>query len=391
MRQSHVTAIIGAGDGAFGLAVCAAGATDETALFGLQLSQDLPEWVHLAPRGRIEARDGRSFRLNHPDAVLAATAELAMDLPIDYDHATDLAPAGTGVPAAGWIKAFEVREDGIWGKVDWTERGAAAVRGGEYRYLSPVFQFDKKTKEVTRLLRAALTNNPALYLKAVASNQGAEMNELLKKLAALLGLPEDSDEKAVCAAVEKLNGGTALASIAKAAGLDAKAGPADIEAAVARALAKAVGEGEALGGIASALGLAKDAGAAEIETAAAKATAAAAKAGDRDELATRLAKLEEDKTTEKAEASVKAAIEAGKIVPAQRDWAIGLAKKDPKGFEDFLAGQPVIVTPGKEIGGNPPKGGEGLTADELALCRRHGLKPEDYKKTRDEDRKEENA
>jgi phage I-like protein len=387
MRQTNEIAICGA-DGAFGLAVCAGAAADETALFGLQLNPDLPEWVHLAPLGAIPARDGRSFKLSDARAVIAATRDLKMDLPIDYDHATDLAPAGTGVPAAGWIKGFEVREDGIWGRVDWTEKGAAAVRGGEYRYLSPVFHFDKKSKEVIRLVRAALTNNPALYLKAVASNQGAEMNELLKKLAALLGLPEDSDEKAVCAAIEALNGeGKAIASIARAAGLDDKAKPADIEAAIAKAVASAgKASGEVLTGIASALGLEKDASAADIETAAAKATAAAAKAGDRDELATRLARLEEGSATEKAEASVKAAIEEGKIVPAQRDWAIGLAKKDPKGFEDFLAGQPVIVKPGQDAGGNRPRTGGGVMDDEdIAVAKAMGLTADAYKKTLEEE------
>ena len=49
--------------------------------------------------------------------------------------------------------------------------GAAAIRSRDYRYLSPVFDHAKGTNVVMRILRAALTNNPALHLKAVASCQ----------------------------------------------------------------------------------------------------------------------------------------------------------------------------------------------------------------------------
>ena len=68
---------------------------------------------------------------------------------------------GGTAKAAGWIKAMELRDDGIWGQIEWTESGAAAVAGKEYRYLSPVFTFDK-SGQVKRLLRASLINNPAL-------------------------------------------------------------------------------------------------------------------------------------------------------------------------------------------------------------------------------------
>jgi len=40
----------------------------------------------------------------------------------------------------------------------------------EYRYVSPVFQFDPKDGSVTRLLRAGLTNNPNLHLTAIAAS-----------------------------------------------------------------------------------------------------------------------------------------------------------------------------------------------------------------------------
>src|SRR5216683_1020944 len=54
------------------------------------------------------------------------------------------------------------------GRVEWTKHGAAALATREYRYVSPVFEHDEKGA-VVRLVRAALTNNPNLYLKAIAA------------------------------------------------------------------------------------------------------------------------------------------------------------------------------------------------------------------------------
>jgi phage I-like protein len=46
--------------------------------------------------------------------------------------------------------------------VGWTERASQMIETGEYRYISPVFLYDKKTGAVTRLLHAELINNLAL-------------------------------------------------------------------------------------------------------------------------------------------------------------------------------------------------------------------------------------
>ena len=98
------------------------------------------QWVQLLPAGRFQGRDGRSFALDNPQAVLAETAKRG-DLPIDYEHQMDdpaARPASGEVRAAGWIKQIEVRADGIWGLVDWTETARNMIQAREYRYLSPV-------------------------------------------------------------------------------------------------------------------------------------------------------------------------------------------------------------------------------------------------------------
>jgi phage I-like protein len=137
--------------------------------------QAAPEWIELLPAGVFYGRDGRGpFRLDDPDGVIAATVAMQMSagLPIDYDHATDFgAPEGRPAPAAGWIRALEVRDGALWGRVEWTARAAASIAAREYRYVSPVFQFDPKDGAVTRLLRAGLTNNPNLHLTAIAASR----------------------------------------------------------------------------------------------------------------------------------------------------------------------------------------------------------------------------
>src|SRR5260370_5636764 len=75
-------------------------------------------------------------------------------------------------PAAGWIKQVRAVNGAIQGRIEWTPKGKDAVEAHEYRYVSPVFEYDDEGR-VVRLLRAALTNNPNLNLPAIASAESA--------------------------------------------------------------------------------------------------------------------------------------------------------------------------------------------------------------------------
>lgn len=83
---------------------------------------------------------------------------------VDYEHQTQLAAQnGQPAPAAGWITSLEWEEGrGLFAGVDWTDKARAHIRAGEYRYISPVFAFDRQSGAVLRLICAALTNHPAL-------------------------------------------------------------------------------------------------------------------------------------------------------------------------------------------------------------------------------------
>lgn len=167
---------------------------------GSAIEEARTQWVHLFRHGPTDARDGRRFSLRDPGAVIARTLENAGtgELPVDYEHQTDYAPTnGRPAPAAGWMKRFEIRPDGIWALVRWTARAARMLADGEYRYISPTFRHSA-SGEVLRIERAALTNNPALELTALAcrqpQRQGMNAMTFPKSIIDALDLPEGASE-----------------------------------------------------------------------------------------------------------------------------------------------------------------------------------------------------
>lgn len=164
------------------------------------------QWVHLLPTGTFYGRDGRGpFKVLNAKAVIDQSRKRAgpRQIPIDYDHAIDLAsPQGQPAPAAGWIKGMQAREDGIWGLVDWTPRAAAQLAQLEYRYLSPVM-YTTNDLTVTCIARASLTNTPNLdQLTALASMETKTM-DALAAICQLLGIPETSNTEEILAKIRE--------------------------------------------------------------------------------------------------------------------------------------------------------------------------------------------
>lgn len=149
-------------------------------------SGELPEWIQLLPgRGRVETRDGRGpYFNNKPEALLKAFAAFKMPLPGDYEHQSMSAAEKSGpVGASGWIEKLEMRHDGeIWGNVKWTAQASDLISKREYRFISPVFDYNEKTGDIVQLVSFALTNNPNLFLRAAASQQGATMPGFIEKI-----------------------------------------------------------------------------------------------------------------------------------------------------------------------------------------------------------------
>ena len=290
-----------------------------------------PEWVQLLPAGpEIAGRDGRAWRLSDPAALVDAFARNGAALPIDWEHAQDVAaPEGREAPAAAWIEAVEARADGVWGRVAWTERGAQSVRNREYRYLSPVFTYRPDTGGIERLLGAALVNRPNLHLRAL----NTEDHTMDKALLAALGLPETATSVDAITKAREL--ATALNS-ARTPDLAVYAPRAELDAALNRARAAE----------------------SELET-------------------IRAASLEAE-----IAALVDGAVKDGKIQPVARDFYVATCRE--KGgverVKALFANLPSHFAPTKTE--RAPEQGAALNAEEHEMARMLGLTSEAYLKAR---------
>lgn len=84
---------------------------------------------------------------------------------IDFDHFS--LDTGQSSEAAGWITELESRDTGLWARVRWSDAGLAAVQGGRFRLMSPVFPPPSQCEDLgggkirpRALVSVALTNEP---------------------------------------------------------------------------------------------------------------------------------------------------------------------------------------------------------------------------------------
>lgn len=120
----------------------------------------------------IDAADIEKMKLNFDKRKL--------DLVIDYEHQT---LSGEIAPAAGWIKELFIKDNALYGRVSWTAKAKEFIKNGEYKYLSPVYDFmgiDEKTGawQGCTLHSAALTNKPFLdELGEIVANKNFNVKE----------------------------------------------------------------------------------------------------------------------------------------------------------------------------------------------------------------------
>jgi len=323
-----------------------------------------PTEILLIPAGEFRARDGRPADVDawRMDAAAAATiiarAEAARgEFVIDYEHQTLKADEnGQPAPAAGWFKRLEWREgSGLWAvDVRWTERARAAIEAGEYRYISPVFQYDRRTGRVTGVLMAALTNYPALdghsdlAAQAAARFQTDQEDDTVdrEQLIELLGLAADATDEQIneAIAVLKAKADAAEATEAELAALKAKAGDNQPDPAKW----------------------------APVEVV--------------RELQEQVAALSGAVRTREVDELIDQAVDQGKLLPAQVEWARALGAKDIEALKGYIDSAPTIAAlSGTQTGGRPPEeaGQDGLSAEELAVCRATGIDPDEYKKAKE--------
>ncbi|TIW26161.1 MAG: hypothetical protein E5V63_14795 [Mesorhizobium sp.] len=353
---------------------------------------DGEKWVQLVPAGTFTGRNGQGPWTTGDKAsmetIVANTRQYAgsTDLVIDYDHqAVFGAVPGVGgtAKAAGWIKDYQVRDDGIWGLVDWTAAASIAIKRKEYRYLSPVFIHDKTTGRVLALRMAGLTNTPNLDLVAVAAsalfNVNPETGASMDKILQALGLAKGTNEDGVAAAINAHL--TSSTAIAKAAGLTDTAKGEEVLAAVNSLVTDRAK-------FAKAAGLVETAKADDIVTAVQSAVAGARPDPTKFVPIEQVTALQNDvkelqKTLigDKAEDAVNTAIKDGKLAPALKDWGLDLYKTDPKKFETFTGSAPVLTAPQLKTPNKTGATDEALDDAQLAVCSALGVSKADYQKT----------
>lgn len=290
--------------------------------------------AQLLPAGKFAARDGRPGPGKSWTLTDAAGQALAVQLnaiaaktpiSIDYEHQTLLAATnGQPAPAAGWIQSVEWRNgEGLFAQVKWTDRALALITADEYRYISPVILYDQ-AGNVTGLHNAALVSVPGLVgMDAVQAALAAqfptttpsanrqETHMELVQLIALLGLASGATAADVTAAITALMARPALGSV-----------PAALASALG--LANNADEAAAL----AAVGQLRKPDASAVQTIAT--------------LQAQLAALTAQVNTRNVNEVVDAAIAAGKLVPAMREWAVNLGQKDMAQLNSYVAAAPVI-------------------------------------------------
>ncbi|SOC46647.1 phage I-like protein [Rhizobium subbaraonis] len=354
MTNRSFISLHSASDAASSVALCSAVALPDDAA-------DAPEWIHLVPTGQLLSTfDGRGPYRVADAAALARISLQAADgarLVLDENHSTDLAaPKGEPAPARGWITDLQARDDGIWGKVEWTKAGAALMADRAYRHISPVISH-RADGLVTAILRASLVNKP--NLRGLTALHQEQPMEFLKKLAASLGLPETASEADVLAAVGRRDQ-TALQSaldpIAAAAGVAAGSDAAAVLAGVQR-LKTSTSDGAVITALQSELA----------------------------DLGTKFAALRTSTATEKATAFVDGEIKKGRVgVKPLRDHYIAMHAQDPARVEKEIGALPVIGSASAATAAAPTLDKDGnVTLDDgqRHIAQLMGVDPKAYAET----------
>jgi phage I-like protein len=338
--------------------------------------------LQLTPAGSFRGIDGRpaevpAWNIDSAIAanVIAFNSSRNIDLVIDYEHQTlHKEKNGQPAPAAGWFSGAGLvfREgEGLFARAELTQRAKDYIAAGEYKYLSPVFFYDKKTGNVLGIHSAALTNTPnidgmAEVAIAAASADLAQLTnpqettmdieDLLEQLRWLFNLPTLATKEEV------------MAELQKAVNAIKQSNPTETAAASFSITGLVTGLNAQVAALSAATP--DPAKYAPVETMQA--------------LQSELADLKKANLQRDVDGVVVAAMSQGKLLPAQEKWARDLGMSNLAALNQYLeTAQPIDALTGTQTGGNPPEvkpQGE-LSEAQLAMCTATGVSPDEFKKT----------
>lgn len=333
-------------------------------------------WQQILPAGSFRAKDGRPEDANQwmltaelAETVIQRFQQRSNDAVVDYEHQTLHAENnGAAAPAAGWMKELEWREGvGLFARVEWTAKAKQMIRDGEYRYLSPVFRYAPGTGEVLTVEMAAVTNYPGLDGMQALAAMRSKANH-----------PEDTPVD--------------LAALIALLGMNASASEEEVLAALKQHLERLSQQDESIAAMRAGLGLSEGAGLDEIKTG-----LAALKAGGQkpdptqyvgvevvEQLRGEIAALTGRINTDEVNDLVSAALDDGRLLPAQEDWARDLGKSNVEALRGYLkTAQPIAALRKTQTNGKTQVDNDtGLSDDELAVCTSMGIDPSEYAKNK---------
>lgn len=336
-----------------GIVICSGGMVDV---------KGVPEEIKILPLGHVHSQKG-DFEVDDESVELIRKQfkDRKLDLVIDYEHQT---LKDIQAPAGGWIEDIYKGEDAVMAKVKWTDRAKEYLKNREYRYLSPVVMVRKNDRRAAAIHSAALTNTPAIdgmfaLVNSIDISYKEEKEEdtqmELKKLAALLGLPETATLENVEQALVQ-----AKTLLEAEKGNEGKKEGEGAEDTVP--VANSV--------VLTLLGLGPDA---KTEDVAASIMMLKAGTGNDEILA-----LKEELRERNADDLVQIALKEGKITAAQKDWAKDYALSDKKGFQSFMEKAPVVVPQGRLELKDAPM--DNKPEYDLEILKNCGVTEEDVKK-----------
>ncbi|EHH67571.1 hypothetical protein GMO_21420 [Gluconobacter morbifer G707] len=306
-------------------------------------SKEPPEWIHLLPAGEFRGVDGRGpYTVANADTLILNSMKGKKKLVLDENHSTDLAQEkGGSAPAVGWIVELQSRQDGIWGKVEWTRQGKALMEDKSYEGVSPAFA--AVGKNVTRIVRASLTNVPNLTLTHLHTQEhGMNPSDIARRL----GLPENTPQPDLETALNRA--GQALQLHTQAITIAGLSGSPSVEAIVTGLKAKT----------------------SSVETHAQQQIT---------ELKGQVQTLTANAARTAAEAAVKAASDNGAVITEDmRGELVTLHMQNPESAEKIISGLPKL---GKPVERHTQRKSSASDVD-TQVAGIFGLKVDDLKKTR---------
>lgn len=211
--------------------------TMNTTILNRDFQHPADGWYHIEPKGEHPNRTAGVVQVIDDQAVhnivnrfnleaMAGKLSHGHEMLIDHEHFSHDADKETR--AFGWLTQLENRNDGVYGRIRWSNTGKQAVDGGDYRFFSTEYspddleEIDKDRVRPKAIAGLTLTNrpnnrggkpitnrnnlppSPAASTAEDPADKKIKNRETMKQIANKLGLSADASEDAILGELSKI-------------------------------------------------------------------------------------------------------------------------------------------------------------------------------------------